>query len=246
MGTERIYQTVLRVAAAHADRNPVCTHLDIGPGAGRLITLFRERFGVASRACDYTDTLIKLPVQSVDIVNLNQQPLPYPDNSFDVVTATEVVEHLERYREVLRDICRVVRPGGICVLTTPNILNLNSRLRFLWFGFWNLFGPLPVKNSALYSTGGHINPVSYFHLAHSLLDAGFTDVTLTVDKYQRSAIPKLAVLFLPLKLLGALAWRTEEKKYRTIDANNAVLVRAMNSVPVLLGRTIVVAARKPA
>jgi SAM-dependent methyltransferase len=182
----------------------------------------------------------------VDIVDLNQQKLPYADNSFDIVTATEVVEHLERYREVLRDIFRVVRPGGLCVLTTPNILNLNSRLRFLWFGFWNLFGPLPVKNSALYSTGGHINPVSFFYLAHSLRDAGFADVSLTVDKYQRSAIPKLILLFLPLKLLGSLAWRTEIKKYRTIDPDNAPLVRAMNSIPMLLGRTIVVSACKPA
>ena len=111
MGTERIYQTVLCAASDHAAHHPVRTHLDIGPGAGRLITLFRERFGTTTRACDYTDKLIKLPNQSVDIVDLNQQLLPYPDDSFDVVTATEVVEHLERYREVLRDIYRVVRPG---------------------------------------------------------------------------------------------------------------------------------------
>jgi SAM-dependent methyltransferase len=246
MGTERIYQTVLRVVSAHAERSPIHTHLDIGPGAGRLITLFRERFDVATRACDYTDELLKLPGQTVDIVNLNRQQLPYADDAFDVVTATEVVEHLERYREVLRDIYRVVKPGGLCVLTTPNILNLNSRLRFLWFGFWNLFGPLPVKNSSLYTTGGHINPVSFFYLAHALLDAGFSDLSLTVDKYQRSAIPKLVLLVLPLKLLGALAWRTEVKKYRTINADNAPLVRAMNSLPVLLGRTVVVAAHKPA
>src|SRR5439155_7438697 len=138
MGTERIYQTVLRVVSAQAEHHRIRTHLEIGPGAGRLITLFRERFGVDTRACDYTDALLKLPGQTVDIVNLNQQQLPYADSFFDVVTATEVVEHLERYREVLRDIYRVVKPGGLCVLTTPNILNLNSRLRFLWFGFWNL------------------------------------------------------------------------------------------------------------
>ena len=30
------------------------------------------------------------------------------------------------------------RPGGVCVLSTPNILNVNSRLRFLWFGFAEL------------------------------------------------------------------------------------------------------------
>src|SRR6185295_4914640 len=160
MGTERIYQTVVRVAAAHAARGPLKSHLDIGPGTGRLITLFREKFGSQTRACDYTDQLLKLPDLKVDIVNLNRDPLPYPDNSFDVVTATEVVEHLERYRDVLREIHRVMKPGGICILTTPNVLNLNSRLRYLWFGFANLFGPLPVRNSALYSTGGHINPVS--------------------------------------------------------------------------------------
>src|SRR6185369_11153338 len=96
MGTERIYQTVLRVATAHADHTPLRTHLEIGAGAGRLITLFRERFGVETRICDYTDALLKLPGESVDIVDLNQQKLPYADNSFDIVTATEVVEHLER------------------------------------------------------------------------------------------------------------------------------------------------------
>lgn len=162
-----------------------------------------------------------------------------------MVTATEVVEHLECYRGVLRDIHRVVKPGGLCLLTTPNVLNLNSRLRFLWFGFWNLFGPLPVKNSALYSTGGHINPVSVFHLAHALMDAGFGSVALTVDKYQRSAIPRLVLLHLPLKLFGALAYRGEVRRYETIGAENAPFVRAMNSLPMLLGRTIVVSAVKP-
>src|ERR1700704_5493233 len=99
MGTERIYQTVLRVVMPHATQHPIHTHLDIGPGQGRLITLVREKFGCETRACDYTDTLLKLPGQTVDIVDLNQQELPYAENSFDLVTATEVVEHLERYRE---------------------------------------------------------------------------------------------------------------------------------------------------
>ena len=49
----------------------------------------------------------------------------YKDKSFDVVTATEVIEHLENPRLFLRDINRVLKPGGLCVLSTPNILNLN-------------------------------------------------------------------------------------------------------------------------
>ena len=245
MSTQRIYEAVLKVAEASQRKGRFHTHLDVGAGSGQLAKLFQERFKTTTSTCDYTDQLMKLPGQKVDIVNLNNQPFPYPDSSFDLVTATEVVEHLERYREVLRDLYRILKPGGVCILTTPNILNLNSRLRFLWFGYWNLFGPLPVKHSALYSTGGHINPVSYFYLAHALMDAGFASVNLTVDKYQRSAVAKLILLYLPILLLGKLAYRTERIKYHTIDRDNAPLVESMNSIPMLLGRTIVVSARKP-
>lgn len=245
MSTQRIYETVLAVTARRAGGARGSRHLDVGAGTGTLVKLVRERFGTDSSACDYTDMLMKLPGQPVDIVNLNNEPFPYPDGAFALVTATEVVEHLERYREVLRDLFRITQAGGLVILTTPNILNLNSRLRFLWFGFWNLFGPLPVRHSALYSTGGHINPVSYFYLAHALIDAGFEEVRLDVDKYQRSSVAKLICLWPLIKLLGALAWRREVNRYHTIDTDNAPLVRALNSLPMLLGRTIVVSARKP-
>ena len=245
MSTENIYATVMRLVDAHTQHEPLYRHLDIGAGSGRLIELFRQKFGAESSACDYTGQLMKLPGQKVDIVNLNNEKLPYKDASFDIVTATEVVEHLENHRDVLRELHRVLKPGGICVLTTPNILNLNSRLRFLWFGYWNLFGPLPVKHSALYSTGGHINPISYFYLAHSLMDAGFSEVKLRVDRFQRSALPKLVFWYAPIRFFGAWAWRKEVRRFKTIDEANAPLVKATNSIPMLLGRTIVVAAAKP-
>lgn len=244
MSTERIYQAVLGVAAAHG--GTFTRHLDVGAGRGQLIELIRARFQTHSSACDYTDALMKLPGQTVGVVNLNHEPLPYAEASFDLLTATEVIEHLEHYRETLREFFRVLQPGGLCIVTTPNVLNVNSRLRYLWFGFANLFGPLPVRHSALYSTGGHINPVSYFYVAHALLDAGFESVSVTVDKYQRSSSVKSLLLWPLIKLFGALAWRKEVRRFRTIDQDNAPLVQAINSLPLLLGRTIVVAARKPA
>jgi ubiquinone/menaquinone biosynthesis C-methylase UbiE len=245
MSTERIYQATLRIAAPWHRARPFRRHLDVGAGRGELIRLFRDRFGTEGTACDYTDELMKLAGQRVDIADLNVQSFPYPDASFDVVTATEVIEHLENFRRVVREIHRVLQPGGVCILSTPNILNLNSRLRFLWFGFWNLFGPLPVRHSKLYSTGGHINPCSWFYLAHALLDAGFAEVTPHVDKYQRSALPKLILLWPFIKVFGAVALARERNRFKTLDPANAPLVHVMNTTPLLLGRTIFACASKP-
>jgi SAM-dependent methyltransferase len=244
MSTQRIYDKVASIIADCQDRNSFRTLLDIGAGPGHLIGLLEKKFGFTSTAVDYTDTLMKRPGQKVDIVDLNKEGLPYPDDSFDVVTLTEVIEHLEHDRAVLREIHRVTKPGGLVVVTTPNILNLNSRLRFLWFGFWNLFGPLPVKHGELYSTGGHINPISVFYIGHGLMDADFDNVAVTVDKYQRSSIVKLILLWLPIRFFAALIWRKEVRRFRTINEDNAPLVRVMNTVPLLLGRTVIVSARK--
>jgi SAM-dependent methyltransferase len=239
MSIDRIHEKVLELLLSEPGWRSWTQYLDIGAGRGSLITKVKTKLNVESSVCDYTDTLMRLPDQKVDIANLNTENLPYADASFDIVTATEVIEHLEDFRRVVREIHRVLKPGGICILSTPNILNLNSRLRFLFFGFWNLFGPLPVKHSALYSTGGHINPVSWFYVSHALMDAGFPNVTPHIDRKQRSAIPKLILLLPFIKLLGAWALRKERTRFKTLDEANEPLVRAMNTTDMLLGRTII-------
>ena len=178
------------------------------------------------------------------MVNLNHDRLPYPDACFDLVTATEVIEHLENYRKILREIHQVLNNDGVCILSTPNILNINSRIRYLNFGFSDLFGPLPVSNRKLHLSAGHINPVSYFYLTHALLEANFSSVSLSFDKYQRSGMAKLMILYLPIKAFGRMAFKKEISKYHGIDERNIGLVKSMNSVGMLLGRTIIVTAKK--
>ena len=244
MSTQKIYKKTIDLVQ---QRRPGLTgnYLDIGSGYGQLISAVRAAFKVTPQACDYTDKLMKLEGQKVDIVDMNTQPLPYEEGRFNLITCTEVIEHLEHYRETLREIHRVTAPQGLVIFSTPNILNLKSRLRFLWFGFWNLFGPLHMKESRLYSTGGHINPVSYFYIVHSLYDAGFRDISVTVDKYQRSSYFAYAVLILPLKFMSWRAFRKEEFKYKTIDSLNRDVVTNMNSRDLLLGRTVIISAVKP-
>ena len=221
------------------------TYLDIGAGAGDLINLVSRRLDVAPHACDYTDELMQLPGQKVDVCDLNTDPLPYADNTFDLVTFTEVIEHIEHHQDALREIYRVLKDDGYLIVTTPNILNIKSRLRFLFFGFWNLFGPLYFKSSTKYTTGGHINPISYFYVAHSLLEADFRIVTEDVDKIMRSGILAFLLLYLPIRIASYFTMKKEVRKYRTIDETNREYVLKMNTPRMLLGRTLIVVAQKP-
>ena len=220
-------------------------YLDVGSGNGELIDRVIREFPVTPRACDYRGDLMTVEGITVDVVNLNLEPLPYPDASFDLVTCTEVIEHLEHYRAALREMSRVLRPGGVLIVSKPNVLNLRSRLRYLLFGFFNMFGPLPLEDDRHHSTYGHINPVPYFYLAHALSGAGLAHISVAIDKRQRRSFLSLALLWLPIRLFSMLAMQRERReKRRTMDARNEPFVTAMNTNDVLLGRTIIVGCRK--
>lgn len=68
---------------------------------------------------------------SVDLL----KRLPYDDASFDIVLLVEVIEHLENHRAAIGELARILKPGGRLIMTTPNIMRLNSRLHFFLSGY---------------------------------------------------------------------------------------------------------------
>lgn len=62
--------------------------------------------------------------------------LPYRSGSFDVVTALDIVEHLDRPETFVAEAWRLLRPGGLLVLSTPNPDSLGRAIKKdQWFGF---------------------------------------------------------------------------------------------------------------
>jgi len=62
-----------------------------------------------------------------------KEPLPFADGQFSVVTFSEVLEHLpvERASFVFSELARVVRPGGILMVSSPNQASLENRIKLL-------------------------------------------------------------------------------------------------------------------
>src|SRR5260370_9038090 len=54
--------------------------------------------------------------------------LPFRDRRFDLVLMLEVIEHLADIPHALREISRVLRPGGVAILTPPNHSNTPSAI----------------------------------------------------------------------------------------------------------------------
>lgn len=228
LSTDKILNAVATIFTSEFASKAGGRHLDIGSGAGTLVKMISSIApGFKSQCVDYTDQLLNDKAIPLDVVDLNFQNLPHADNSFDFVTCTEVIEHLENYRLIIREAYRVTKPNGVAVFTTPNVLNLNSRLRYLTYGFHSLFGPLHVNRQETFSTGGHITPVQYFYLAHSLLEAGFSDVEISYDKKQSSAMPWLLLLMPIIQLFGTLTHNRELKK-KNVNAGNASLISPAN------------------
>jgi SAM-dependent methyltransferase len=93
--------------------------LDLGCGTGTMLAHLR-RFGEVE-GVDADERAVKFcRSRGERRVQLLQAPtLPFPDHAFDLVTALDVLEHIEDDEGALREVARVLRPGGTLLATVP-------------------------------------------------------------------------------------------------------------------------------
>ncbi len=108
--------------------------LDVGCGNGNFLSIMQklgwEVWGVEPdpQAAKIAQELLR---DTIIIGTL--EPAGFPDNSFDVITAVHVLEHLHQPLGFLQESLRVLKPGGRLIIITPNTNSLGHRL----FGkFW--------------------------------------------------------------------------------------------------------------
>src|SRR3954468_4636161 len=226
---------------------------DIGAGEGFFSQLMGQyvesKLNLAPSAivsaCDIFPQYFRYPsVQCLAISSDGR--LPYEDASIDIACTLEVVEHVEDQFAFARELFRILKPGGTVFISTPNVLNVNSRWRALHSGFAVLFDPLLLSSADPVHTSGHINPVSYYYLAYQLIRAGFQSISVEYDRFKTSA-KFLLVICGPVIWLGNLLFRRRlSARKPDVAAENAPILKALWSLDMLTSRSIIAIARKPA
>jgi SAM-dependent methyltransferase len=94
--------------------------LEVGCGRGEFLNGFNN-CGLRAFGVDMLpNALIKFPNANIKIADLEKNKLPYPSNSFDVVFSKSVIEHFYYPENIIKEIYRVLKPGGLVITMCPD------------------------------------------------------------------------------------------------------------------------------
>lgn len=231
-----IQQAVARRVGALA-LAPGASILDAPCGTGDLAAALRDRGYTVSAADLDPAAAARLP-GSFRLADLTQR-LPWPDASFDAVLSVEGIEHLENPFAYLREIHRVLKPGGTLVLTTPNIASVRSRVRFFGSGFFH-HDPRPLREASRHPLH-HIALMTFAELRYALQTSGFHLI-----EAGHTHIKPASYLYAWLAPCAWLYTRIAFRKERdpAQRATNSAIRRALASRSLLFGENLMVVARK--
>jgi len=196
--------------------------LDVGCGTGSHLARFAAR-GFEVTGVDGSRAMLeqaRKPELAGALHQADVRALPFPSGKFDVVTSIEVLRYLADPMPCLREMSRVLRPGGICVATAMPLFSVN--------GYW-----LINRLANLLRLPGFVSLKQFFtterRLATELADAGF------------EAIEIHGVYFGPINWVERLAPRQTPaflRRWEAIDARIAdrPLLRAGSNMFVIRAR----------
>ncbi len=224
--------------------------LDLGAGPGHLswkLDAFLAERNIDGRevitACDLFPEQFKYDRLRCLFGDFAEK-LPFADGEFDFVLCMEVIEHVPNQQHLMSEIARVLKPGGRAIVTTPNTLNINARIRYLLSGTMPLFDVMPVTEANAVFTSGHINPIGFYYLFYFTKQAGFESVRFHTDRYKKSGMFWGAIFWPLIQAVVAVGNATKRARSAYWKENREAF-GAINSFKMLAGRTTILDAVKP-
>ncbi len=168
--------------------------------------------------------------------------MPFPDNYFDYVLLMEVVEHLRNPYVVISEINRIIKKSGSLIVSTPNILNLKSRMRFMFEGAYEYFRESPldqISNPKEIIFNLHLVPYRYHELEYLLSACGFTNFNIFASVYEGYG------LWFLLPIIKFQAWQKEKRAINKGNIDYGRINKVLLSKELLFGRHLILKAKKP-
>lgn len=213
--------------------------LDVPAGSGHFADAMAER-GFAVTCADVNDDR-----PDFTFADLNDR-LPFDDGAFDVVTCLEGIEHAMSDAHLVGELARVCRPGGMVVISTPNIAHMLSRLRFLFTASFFHFRPLSMRDAPADELVDrwHIMPIYLPRLVYLARHHDLLPVDLRTDRYKSKWLYPLH------RVAGWLAGPARRRlffarhRWAMPEAQRRRYYRLMYSDAALMGRTLIMVFRK--
>ena len=172
--------------------------LDIGAHAGALL-LRLEDFGFCDlHGVDLDPTRFAVPGASFYRLDLNQDFVHTLNRKFKLITATDVIEHLDSPRHFLSQIYAILEDDGWLGLSLPNVAFWEGRIKFV------LRGELWGFGSKCYRAQRHISPITFEQMLLMLQELGFEPVAWASAGSFATKLRWVltAPLWIPLRLFG--------------------------------------------
>jgi len=232
---QAIHDTVVRIL----EKQPRGALLDVPAGEGALAARLIAT-GFAVQCCDLYPEIFCLAGVEVHRGDLNKE-LPFGDRSFDYITCLEGLEHIENPQQAIREFARLLRPAGQMVVSVPNILNIEERLKWLLYGYTSHFKPITREQVARLRAdydnreeiAAHVNPIGYSELRYILEENGFQSASVERDKPKSNAWlywPVVAFIKLVARLTPAgkkaERWTEELASDEVLLGGNTLIVHA--------------------
>ena len=161
------------------------TVLNVGSGMGSF-DIEMQRYGVDMHGIEPDETEFTIAKERVVDKGLKQnikkavgEALPYPEDTFDLITSFQVMEHVQDPGEVIKEMVRVTKPGGMIYINMPNH---NSFWEGHYGTFWfpHLWRPLAKmhikfvlkKDHTFFDTINYLSPkkIKKFMKKHDVLE----------------------------------------------------------------------------
>lgn len=230
--TKNTHNVVAQLLAEEVDCRTV---MDIPCGAGAFT---RRMIGKGLDVCAVDcENILQFPYDKFRVADMNER-LDFADHEFDAVVCIDGIEHIERPFDFIQECHRVIRQGGVLILSTPNLMALRSRWRWLLTGF-HQGEKIPLDEQNL-NPLHHVSLVSFTDLRYRLHTKGFRITAVRTNRFR--LIGLMYGFLTPFTYVATrLAFRKEGRKRRSRDQNREIL-RQIFSPAVLFGETLIVKA----